>query len=257
MTFQETYSELEKWRDEQRRTFSGPDLIHALEAGVGRESDPVRLRILNIFLAREHIAQGNQAAADAIHYNDPIAQIHRWHDEWRVENPEADIIPVLASRIRSETNSIKLSEMRYIMAEEYRDRRDYAAAAAAYLDVFNNDGEPMPLIVLAGQKFFEEERPEEAMRIIDQAVEVALRSGTYRRHALAMKARIALHLTDYRTVEDVLKQIMNLKFTRGNVDIGRECDFLDALPPDSIDSEVARQYDEYCRTKVKPAGHTD
>ena len=29
-------------------------------------------------------------------------------------------------------------------------------------------------------------------------------------------------------------------------DIGRERDFFDRLPPDSIDPEVARQYNEYC-----------
>lgn len=40
---------------------------------------------------------------------------------------------------------------------------------------------------------------------------------------------------------------MELKFTRGNADVGIERDFLDQLPPSSIDPEVARQYDEYCR----------
>jgi hypothetical protein len=253
MTFPEIYNELEKWRDDMCRAKSGPDLIHALQSRIERESDPDRLRILNIFLAREHIAQGNQAAADAIHDNDPLAQILRWHDEWQDANPDADILPLLESRIRSESHPAKLRALRHIIAEEFRDRGDYPSATAAYLAAFNDEpGEPMPLIILAEQKFNEEEKPGEAMRFIDQAVEVALRSGTYRRHALATKARIALHLRDYRTVEDVLRQIMDLKFTPGNVDIRRERDFLDALPSGSIDPEVARRYDEYCPVKEAP-----
>jgi hypothetical protein len=73
---------------------------------------------------------------------------------------------------------------------------------------------------------------------------------------LGTKARIALRLRDYRLVEDVLKQIMQLQFARENADIGAERDFLDALPPHSIDPAVARQYHEYCHSRRKPA-HTD
>ena len=87
------------------------------------------------------------------------------------------------------------------------------------------------------------------MRIIDKAIEVAMRAGVYRRHALAYKARIASRLQDYRALEAALRDIMSLRFTPGNFDIGRERDFFDDLPPGSIDPEVARQYDEYCRAK--------
>jgi hypothetical protein len=131
MTFPETYNELEKWRDGVRRTLSRPDLIRAFESRIERESDTDKLRILNVFLAREHIAQGNQAAADAIHHNDPLAEIHRWHDEWRQANPDADIIPVLASTIRRECHPTKRVALHYLLAEAHRDRGDYASATAA------------------------------------------------------------------------------------------------------------------------------
>jgi hypothetical protein len=90
-----------------------------------------------------------------------------------------------------------------------------------------------------------------AIRIIDQAVDAALRSGTYRRLALGFKARIGLRIHAYRAVEGALKQIMELTFTRGNLDIGIERDFLDQWPPGSIDPVVARRYGEYCRTSGK------
>src|SRR5262245_57719958 len=109
----------------------------------------------------------------------------------------------------------------------------------------------MPLISLAGQKLYFENRPELAMSIIDRAIPVAYRSGVFRRHALATKARIALQLKRYDVVESVLKDILQLTFNRRNFDIGRERDILDRLPPGSIDPEVARQYDKFCRAKGK------
>jgi hypothetical protein len=252
MNYPESFNELESWRDELRRTLSGGDLIRAIEGRIESESDPVRLRILNFFLADEHIAQGNEAAAAAIRAKDPIEEIHCWHAEWRQANGSADIIPILKSRISRESDPMKINALRYFLANEYRDNGDYAASSAVYLDEFNDDpSEPMPLITLAGQKLFWENQPEEAMRIIDQAVDAALRSGTFRRLALGFKARIGLRIHAYRAVEDALKQIMELTFTRGNLDIRIERDFLDQWPPGSIDPAVARRYGEYCRTSGK------
>jgi hypothetical protein len=229
--------------------------MHAIETRIQQELDTTRLRILNFFLADEHAAQGHYAAAEAIRDKDPVREIHRWCDELRQEHGEADVIPFLEQRIRRESHPMKLRALRSFLADEYSDRGDYASATAVRLDAFNDDpSEPMPLISLAGQKFYEENQPGEAMRIIADAVEVALRSGTYRRLALGHQARIAQRLHDYRVVEDVLKQLLALKFTRGNVDIGVERDFFDALPPGSIDPDVARRYDEFCRARGKSAG---
>ena len=145
---------------------------------------------------------------------------------------------------------MKVSELRGFMVDEYRRRGDYAAATAVYLDDYNADpSEPMPLISLAGQKLHVEDQPEEAMRFASQAVNVALRAGVWRRLALGTKARTALRLRDYPVVEDVIEQILELTFTRGNADVGVERDFLDRLPAGSIDPLVASQYDEYCRAR--------
>ena len=84
------------------------------------------------------------------------------------------------------------------------------------------------------------------MSIIDEAIDRAMRSGNFRRDALGTKARIALGLKDYGVVEEVLKQLMGLKFVHGNVDCGIERDFLDRLPPGAIDAKVASDYDRFC-----------
>jgi hypothetical protein len=255
MIYPDSFNEIEEWRDALRRSLPPTELIHAIENRIQHESDGQRLRILNFFLADEHARQGNHAAADTIRANDPILETHRWCEEWRQENGDANFIPVLEQKLRSETHPMKIRALRSFLADEYGNRGDYASAAAVRLDAIKDDpSEPMPLISLAGQKFYDEDEPDEAMRIIDEAVDVAFRSGTYRRLALGHRARIALHQQEYRLVEDVLKQIMELKFTRGNADIGVERDFFDALPPHSIDPAVAQQYDDYCRARGKARG---
>jgi hypothetical protein len=96
------------------------------------------------------------------------------------------------------------------------------------------------------QKLLHENLPEDATRFADRAVAVAMRTGVFRREALGMKARIGLELSDYGMVESALREIMQLTFTPGNLDIGAERDFFDRLPPGSIDPEVAKAYHEYC-----------
>jgi hypothetical protein len=248
--YSESFNEIDDWCHELRRTHVGADLVRALEKRIDTEPDPERLQILNWFLAGEYEAQGNEAAVEAIRRRDPSEEIHRWHQEWQQRQPDTDIIPVLEDRIRRETHPSRLHVLRYFLANAHRDRGNYAASQAVFLADFEaNPAKPMPLIFLAGQKLYYEEQPETAMPVIDRAVEVALRSGTFRRHALGVKARIALELNRHYVVEDVLRQIMALAFTRGNPDVGAERDILDRLPPGSIDPDVARAYDEYCRER--------
>jgi hypothetical protein len=145
--------------------------------------------------------------------------------------------------------------LRHHLAGEYTASRDYRSAESIYLGDFNADPDnALPLINLAYQKLASEHQPKEAMRIIKQALDVATRSGNFRRLALGMQARIALRLHDYRVMEDVLKQIVDMKLSRQNADITVERDFFDDLPPDSIDPDVARRYDEYCRARGKQPG---
>lgn len=254
MTYPDSFNEIEAWRDQLRGTVSPGELIRAIETRIENESDPERIRILNSFLTKEHLAQGNEAAAAAIRARDPIEEVYRWYDEQSRENENADVVAVLHNKIRDERHPLKIAELRNLLAGEYRDRGDYAAATEIYLESFDAQPSEMPLIILAGQKLYDEGLPEEAMSIITRAVEVSLQSGTFRRLALGVQARVALHLHDYRTVERALKQIVDLKFTRGNADIGVERDFFDALPPDSVDPDIARRYDEYCRARGKGPG---
>jgi uncharacterized protein DUF6968/uncharacterized protein DUF3658 len=249
MGYPESFNELARWWDTLRLTSDGDAVIRAIEDRIGQESGE-RRRILHRFLYQEYRAQGREDAARAIRGLDVLEPLHRWYEQWRREGRDADIIPALEERIHHEVDAERVDALRFLLASEHRRRGNYAAAEAVQLaDIAAHPDEPMPLIILAEQKLFYEENPQAARPIIDRAIEVAMRAGTFRRHALADKARIALALNDFAAVEEVLRRIMALTFTRGNADIGVERDFFDRLPPGSIDPQVARAYEEYCRAR--------
>jgi len=252
-TLKAAHFELRDWCDDMRRTATPAALIRAIEDRMEHETDPERLDVLNMLVAREHRKQGNEAEADAISARDPVRQVHDWYSAWTRKHRDVGLIAALEARVRDETHPAKLQTLRRLLASEYEANRNYTSAEALYREEFNADPDrPMPLISLAYQKLSGEKDPDAAMRIIDQAFEAAMRSGDFRRHALSTKARIALRLKDYRCMEEVLTQIVEMKFKREDADIGVERDFFDALPLGSIDPDVARRYDEFCRVRGVP-----
>ncbi len=106
---------------------------------------------------------------------------------------------------------------------------------------------PGILISLAESFLYAAEQPEMALPVIDRAIEVAFRSGNFRRNALGVTARIALALKRYDLVEEAMRLILPLKTARGHCDCGMEDDILERLPPGTIDEEVRREYSDLCR----------
>ena len=248
MDYQEVLDELYRWRDGLHRTRQGIDVIRAMEERIRGESGKAKLEPLYSMLAQEHEAQGNYAAAEAIHLQDPTNEVYRWYEDVERTSVGIEAIHILRERIDSEPDALKRRELKLILAQEYKQEENYAACETIYLQLFETKpDDPVPLIKLAEQKLYFERQPEAAMRIIDRAIEAAYGSGNLRRNALGVKARIALAMGDFEIVEGVLIQIMQLGFEYGNIDVGFRRDFFDRLPPGSIDPEVARQYDEHCR----------
>jgi tetratricopeptide (TPR) repeat protein len=248
MNCQEVLDELYRWRDGLHRTRQGIDVIRAMEERIQNESGTAKLEPLYFMLAQEHEAQGNYTAAEAIHLMDPVNEVYRWYEDVERTSVGLELVQVIEERIDSELDGAKRRELKFILAQAYKQEEDYAASEAIYLQLFETKpDDPVPLIKLAEQKFCFEEQPEAAMCIIDRAIEVAYGSGNFRRNALGVKARIALWMEDFEIVQRVLTQIMQLGFEYGNIDVGFRRDFFDRLPPGSIDSEVARQFDEHCR----------
>jgi len=258
MSYAQYFDDVERWRDGLRRERSGPEVIREIENRIERESDSLLIQILHRLLADEHDAQGNREAADTVRRAEPDQEILRWRDDWREQHAESDFVRALEDRIQQESRPLALQALRDLLAREHRKRGNYAASAAVYLaDSEAGPDRPQPLLCLAEQKFYDENEPGVAIRIIDRALAAALRSGIFRRKAFGLKARIALRLQSYATVDDVLRHIMRLTFTRGNLDEEVERDFLDRAPPGCLDAEVAGAYDAYCRARGKVSTASD
>jgi hypothetical protein len=163
---------------------------------------------------------------------------------------EGTLLDAIRERIKTETDEEIRRSLKFTLSGEYSFQERFSEAEAVLLELNEETpDEPLPLITLAGQRLYYERKPETAMPIIDMAIEVAYRTGIFRRLALGTKARAALELKAYATVEAILNQLMELKFGRGHVDCGIERDFFDRLPSGVISEVVARRYDEFSKEK--------
>jgi hypothetical protein len=179
-----------------------------------------------------------------------LVDIHRWVDETLRTDGQANIIRAIEDRMKGETDEAVLRVLNFRLAGEFKSRGRYSEAERIYLMLFDQwPSEPAPLISLAEQKLYFEEEAVAARQIIDRALEVAFRSGNFRRQALGVKARILLKLGKYEDIEDIIRRLMNIAPAPGDVDVGIERDFFDRLPAGAIDAELARQFDRYSRAQ--------
>lgn len=86
---------------------------------------------------------------------------------------------------------------------------------------------------------------ERALSSIEVALELARRTGFFRREALGDKARILLKLGRGEELSDVLEEIMSLKMSKDIPDIARERDFVDRAPPGFIREDVLARYNQF------------
>jgi hypothetical protein len=181
-------------------------------------------------------ADGYHATLDWIHEHGLARRRHK------------NLVPKIKRRIGQERDPDNLYALKLFLASELRLQDRHSESETVYTLLHDDfPDRPLPLISLASQKLYAEDDPEAALRIIDQAIEVAFRSGDFRRDALGVKGRIALALERYDLVEEVMRQIIPLRTGRGHCDCGMERDILDRLPPGTIDEEVRRQYSDLCR----------
>jgi hypothetical protein len=236
----------------------GADVIRALEERIRAEPDLATLKALQFVLNLERAAQRKRTLAESTGRPDPVDEMFRWIgvvdrivpgiERFDPITPGMDRIVIIQARLNRERDAAVRRELKLILAHQFTILFEFEVSEAIYLELFHDEPEdPVPLVKLAEQKFYFEKLEDVAMRIIGQAIEVAYRSGNFRRNALGVKARIALGMKDYKTVEHVLQEIMGLDFKDGNVDTGFMRDFFDRLPLGSIDPDVARRYDEYAR----------
>jgi hypothetical protein len=176
---------------------------------------------------------------------------HHWYlDLQRAKGIGSDVIAEVQQRIKEESDAEELRSLHLLLAAEYAYHGRLADAEIVLRKLSEQaPDDPYPLISLAEKKLYYGNNHESTLPIIDQAIEVAFRSGDFRRYALGVKARIALKLRAFDIIEDVLQLLLKLTFEPGNHDCAIERDFFDRLPAGAIDKTLARQFDEFARAK--------
>jgi tetratricopeptide (TPR) repeat protein len=172
-------------------------------------------------------------------------EINEWCSRLYFSKGANALLPALQQRALTETDRDKLRALRLALAHELGLIDRLIEAEKLYRTIHDEfPDDPMPLICLASNKHYAEGDAQSALTIINDAIEIAHRSGTFRRFALGAKARIAHELKRYDLIEDVLRQLLDLKFSKNNFDCAVERDFFDRLPSGVIDKELYRRFDE-------------
>jgi tetratricopeptide (TPR) repeat protein len=179
---------------------------------------------------------------------DQFVRLHDWYEGLRKAHGDREIIEEIKHRMEAESDGEAARSLAFILATEFHHQKRYGEAENILLKLSEqNPVEPSPLISLAEQKLYYEERPDEALEIIDRAIGRARASGNFRRNALGVKARIAEKLRRYDLIAEVMREIMTINLAGSRIDVGIERDFVDRLPAGVVDSELLKQYDEFCR----------
>jgi hypothetical protein len=180
---------------------------------------------------------------------DKYFELHDWHKQLQRNLPDREVVEAIRQRREAEDDLQTGRSLGFILASELSEQGRHGEAADVLLDLSKQDPvEPFPLISLAEQKLYSEDKPDDALEIIDQALDRARASGYFHRCALGVKARIAEKLKRYDLIADVMREIMTTKFGESSVlvDVGIERDFVDRLPAEAIDGALLQQFDEFC-----------
>jgi hypothetical protein len=179
-------------------------------------------------------------------------QMQAWYLQLQRERGvRANLADAIEQKIKSESNIDRLRALNFLLALEYMSAGRFADEERTYRTLHGQyPDDPLPLIFLAESKLHCQDLPEAGLPFIEEAMQIANRSGNFRRHALGVKARIALRLGAYDQIEDLLRALLALKFERGNRDCAIERDFFDRTPAGLIDEKLAHEYDLHSQPKV-------
>lgn len=189
--------------------------------------------------------KGSAAREAPITSIDFYKELHQWVYHMQKELPLVDVICAVAERMykaKGEERHVLVGELRnlLIINGDYQEALHVLDMA---IEEYPDDVEFS--ISKASLYLYDFDDPEEALRCIDIALELATRTGPFRRHALGYKARILLELGRGQELSNVLEEIMSLRIKKGIPDIGRERDFVDRAPPGFIREDVLARYNQF------------
>lgn len=178
--------------------------------------------------------------------HDRVLQLHRWADQMRSRIPVEEVIARVRSRLQSASTEDQ-STLAHILGVFLANAERYDEALSWFDKVIKRDPDHVRSAIAKAMIHRDwRNDPDEALEAIEIALERAVRTRFYRRHALGEKARILLKLRRGEELGQVLEQIMSLQMFSDVRDIGRERDFVDRAPPGLIAEDIVARYNEFC-----------
>ena len=175
-----------------------------------------------------------------------IAELERWAHALRQQLPLHETIDIIKKRT-SEASEEDACQLTHILISMLIEARREVEAA----QIINDKMRAMPndvrfAIAKANLCLYFLDNPECALEAIDQALDRAHRSRSFRREALGVRARILLRLGRGEFLSRTLEEIMALQIAKGDPDIGIERDFVDRAPAGMIFEDVFARYNAFC-----------
>src|SRR3954454_19304577 len=173
------HREISHWLDELRLSNATEvEIIHSIEGRIKVETDETAIHLLKSNLAREYNKQANETAADSL-YREFLPEVDDWYRKLRRTNGTAHdkTTKAIEDRIRAHPHAPEIDDLYQMLAGEYSALGNFAAAERIEWRLADkNPDDPLPLNALASNKCSLQDQPEEAMALINRALEVAQRT---------------------------------------------------------------------------------
>jgi hypothetical protein len=155
------------------------------------------------------------------------------------ERREAPTVQYLREQLEGEVSQSLRRDLLTLLAVEYAYLDLPKDEEGALLQAVELDpAEPLPRIALATFLQRQPDRLDEARIEANRAIEYAIATGRFRRHALQTLARIAKDRHDYDELAVAFQSLVTLRVEKGMVDSAVENDFLVGLPDGVVDAAL-------------------
>ena len=156
-----------------------------------------------------------------------------------------DYRSLIESKLLEETRPDLRAQLFNLLGMEYARLDDITG----HIDVFERavrefPSEPFMWTSLARSYSYRDHDLPRALQIIDKAVEVARKTGQFRRQVLHSKARLLRDAKDFQGLERCILEIIH-EPRSVTADVTKEDDFLRNLPPGVISEDVLKSYSEF------------
>lgn len=164
-----------------------------------------------------------------------------------LDKRSADHRPLIESKIADEKDQDVRRELFVILGIESVRLND----ASSHIDAFRRSvaefpDDPLLWCSLSSAYAYLSSDSAQALVVMEKAVEVARRTGMFRRQVLHAKARLYRDMKDYPGLERCLHEIMAEPRSR-SADVTKENDFLRNLEPGLVSTQTLDAYAEFMK----------